>query len=244
MITILPLLLTTGCSGAEQVDVYLFLLGQQQTLSEAHSLSHNFTGAYEPEDTSEWTRAEDTSTSAQALFGELVTMADGTALLQVAGSTYPGTGDKGVWSFAWEDFERGDTVQAYGDSYLYSTEYENSRTDTIALTEGSEPGTFTGTWTTSVVNHLEQAEDDTWSVDVGLSNGQIVIGGQLLVEDDFGTERTASNAGQETDCDGSPCLLSVKTTTDTERTVQAVLTDYSPEDLEQDVDDYGQAQGY
>ncbi len=243
MISTLPLLLATGCS-TEQVEVYLFLLGQEEVLSENTSLSHNFADAYEPDSADDWTRSEDSQASSQALFGELVTLADGTALLQFAGQTYPGVGDKGAWTFEWEDFDRGQTASTHTAGYTYTTDYENSRLDTLSFGEGTESGTLSGTWTTSTVNSLDQAEDDTWSLDVGLSSGQIVIGGLLLVDNGMAGERPASNSGQNTDCTGSPCLLATSTTTESTRIVQAILTDYTPEDLERDSDQYGQNAGY
>jgi len=244
MISILPLLALTGCGNAESVSVYLFFLGQIETLSDNASLSHNFSGAYEPEVTDDWTRAEDTQTSSQALFGELVTVADGTVLLQIAGQTYPGSVDKGAWTFSWEDYDRGTTSDTHVAGYSYTTDYENSRKDTLSLIEDEAAGTLGGTWATTTTVSLDQHEDDTWSTEVGLVNGQIVIGGALLVEDEFGTERAASNTSDETDCTGSPCLLSTSNVTETERIVQGILTDYTPEDLEQDVDDYGQNEGF
>ncbi len=242
MLSTLPILLLTGCS-SEQVEVYLFLIGQEETVSENTSLSHNFTGAYEPADSSDWTSAEDVQTSGSAAFGELISMADGTTLLQVAGQTYVGSGDKGAWTFTWEHYDRGQTADTHSSGYTYTTDYDNSRKDTIGLTEGDD-GTLTGTWDSSQTNRFDQAEDDTWSVDVGLNSGQIQVNGQLLVEDQFGTEAPASNSGQDTDCTGSPCLLDVTTTADTTRVVQGILTDYTPEDLEQDIGDYGQGEGY
>ncbi len=242
MLTTLPLLLMTGCS-SEQVEVYLFFLGQQETLSDSTSVGHNFSGAYEPEDEDDWTRSDDSQVSSQALFGELVTLVDGTALLQVAGQTYPGSGDQGVWTFGWEDFERGQTADTHTAGYTYTTEYESSRVDTISLSEGTEPGTLSGSWETETTVSLDEAETDTWGLDVGITTGQIDGTGLLVVEDQFGNVTTAANTYQETDCDGSPCLLSTKTSTEMSRTLQAILTDYTPEDLEQDLDDFGQNEG-
>ena len=79
---------------------------------------------------------------------------------------------------------------------------------------------------------------------MGLTTGQIVVGGLLLVDDGMTGERPASNSGQDTDCTGSPCLLATSTTTETTRVIQAILTDYTPEDLERDADQYGQDGGY
>jgi hypothetical protein len=243
MLTTLPFLWLTACS-TEQVEVYLFLLGQVEEISDNSSLSHNFTDAYEPDDDSDWSRAEDSKTSARAVFGELVTLVDGSALLQLTGQTFPGTGDKGSWNFNWEDFDRGVTTDTHTAGYTYIRDFNNSRLDEITLVEGSEAGTLSGTWKTTTVNALDQTEDDTWSQDVGMTTGQITVGGQIVVENDFGTEQSASNSGQDTDCDSSPCSLSTETTTVTERTLQAVLTDYGPDDLEQDLDDYGQREGF
>jgi hypothetical protein len=243
MLSTLPLLLMTGCS-TEQVDVYLFLLGQQETLSETTTLTHNFSDAYEPSDADDWTRSDDGQISSQATFGELVTMADGSALLQLGTQTYPGTGDKGAWTFEWEDFDRGQTANTHTAGYTYTTDYENSRLDTLSLTEGTDAGTLSGTWTTTTLNSLDQAEDDTWSLDVGLPIGQIVVGGLLLIDDGVTGERPASNTGQETDCSGSPCLLATSTTVETFRVIQGILTEYTPEDLERDSTDYGQNEGY
>ncbi len=242
MLTALPLLLTTGCS-QEQVDVYLFLLGQIDPVSEGTELTHNFTGGYEPEATSDWTNTEDGSASEQLLFGELVVLADDTALLQIMGSSYPGFGDGGSWTFTWEDYDRGQTSATHDAGYSYITDYENSRKDTIKLSEGDEGG-LNGTWETSTVTGLDQSENDTWGQDVGLPNGQIQVAGRVVKDDGFGNEIPVSNAGTTADCDSSPCILQYTESADTTRTISGVLTDLTPEDLERDVDDYGQQQGF
>ena len=110
--------------------------------------------------------------------------------------------------------------------------------------EGESTDTLTGEWTVTNTTDDTFHEDDTWNTAlVDQSFSQMPLSSYLVVEDQFGNESAASNDPQANDCSSDPCSLSISTSLVQSRDITAVLTDYTADDLDRNLEVSGQPAG-
>ncbi len=234
-----------GCNDASTEQIWAFYLGAAIVDSDSTNLSHNFNGAYEPSDSSDWSQSGDVLESDGLIYGEMVDLANGEQLLVIGGETYLGATVETTTTWSWDHYSEGDSYDSHSAGYAFTQDWSDHTLDQIALNEGDTDGVLTGTWTTTVSTDDFYAEDDTWDTTLtGQANSRIPVSSWLVVEDDFGNESAASNSPVDTDCSGDPCSLSVSTKVVVSRTVKAVETDYTADELDRNLEISGQQAGH
>lgn len=235
---------TLGCSQESSEAIWAFYLGAMVTESDSLNLSHNFDGAYEPNSNSDWTTSGDITESEAIVYGEMVTLSNGEELLVLQNQTYLGATVESTTTWSWDHYSEGNHYESHEQGYAFTQDWNDHSLDAIALTDADTDGVMTGTWTRTTSTDDQFNEDDTWDTALtGQSGTQIPSSGYLVVTDDFDNETAAANSAVATDCTGDPCTLAVSTKLVETRTVKAVRTDYTADDLDRTLDLSGQSAG-
>jgi hypothetical protein len=235
---------SVGCSGDSSEQIWAFYLGVQVVDTDTQSLTHNFDDAYEQDSSSDWSTEGDVTESESIEFVEIVGLGNGETLLILQARTYLGATDGDKTTYSWDRFSEGNSYESHEQGYAYTHDWNDHVINTIVLTETEADGTVEGTWEITVTTDDTYNEDDEWdTTETGQNFSQVPAGTYLVVEDQFDNEIAATNDPNETDCTGDPCSLSVETTLIQTRTVTAVLTEYTADDLDRDVAGAGQPAG-
>lgn len=196
----------------------------------ASTITENVTDADPPEVpgtlTSSWLFEDESIRSDSMVFVQIFDNSDGTAAMQLGDRTWVGQGGDGVTSFEWTRSQE-DTERATNDKagYAYVESQTTAITDTIELTEGADPGTYEGTWTTSQQLVVSAEESDLWDAAAGnyyYTTGQInafiftwLVGG-------------ASNNWDAVDCQSDPCFVTIEQACEGSFDFTLVETDLDP----------------
>ncbi len=232
-----------GCSQDTSEGIWAFYLGAMVTETDSNTLSHNFDGAYEPS-SSDWTTSGDITESEAIVYGEMVTLSNGEDLLVVQNQTYLGATVESTTTWTWDHYSEGNLYESHEQGYAFTQDWSDHTLDQIALTESDTDGVLTGSWTRTSTTDDQLNEDDTWdAIATGQSTSQVPSTSYLVVSDEFDNETPASNSAIESNCTGDPCTLSVSTKLVETRSVKAVLTDYTADDLDRNLEISGQQAG-
>ena len=213
--------MTTGCGmfGGDIEGIWLFYLTAVTEDSECEdSVDHNHEDAElrEEQDDSDWEINESSELSDSIVVGQVVLSDKKNGVLFINGAAYPGTGEKGAWTFKWEGTENTEYEEIYeGADYEYSYEAAIAATQTITMNvDGSAA---TGNVKGDYSSEQEWKEVDEWDdMDCPQCGQQIPFGSYLDVEGDGGpggkpTTVAAYNSVDE-ECNGGECELKVDTT--------------------------------
>ena len=174
----------------------------------------------------------------------MVTLSNGEELLVLQNQTYLGVTVESTTTWSWDHYDEGNLYESHDEGYTFTQDWSDHTLDQIALTESDTNGVMTGSWTRTTSTDDEFNEDDSWDASLtGQSNSQIPSTSYLVVSDEFDNETPASNSAMASDCTGDPCMLSVSTKLVETRTVKAVLTDYTADDLDRNLEMTGQQAG-
>ncbi|GEM_PF-2156004 len=236
---------TLGCSSEELTEeIWAFYLKAQITETDSENLSHNFDGAYQPSDASDWTSSADPEESQSIEYAEMVALGNGESLLVLRNRTYLGATTEQTTTWSWDRYSEGNSYESHEQGYAFTQDWNDHTLNQINLTQGDVDGVLTGDWTVTVTTDDVFQEDDTWDTALtGQTQSQLPAATYLVEEDDLGNETAVSNSSVDTDCTSSPCTLTVSTTLVLTRDVKAVLTDYTADDLDRNLEAAGQQAG-
>jgi len=241
-LALLPLLLTLGCNSNE--DIWLLQMPFVTDPTCDTTVTHNFTGAYEPTDTTEsdWTIDETSDKSPALVFVQISMESKDAATLLMGNQAWPGTSpDKDHWKFSWTGSNTADSNSDNVNGYTFTESRNDQSVETIDITfDGS---TATGTWETDTNQDDQWSETDEWDTSVGLSAGQIPANLYLVVDTSTTTGMPVRNAPDFADCDAANCSLKVQATCTESRDFTGTLTGYTTEDAYQQLVGAGQPYG-
>jgi hypothetical protein len=213
----LPLVLFLAGCATTPWGTWAFSLAVTEPVGDecARTVSHNFTGAHEPADTTvideSWSTSSASAYSETLFFGRLEESGQG-AVLIVGAEALPGSQDEaGKWTFSWRGRQESDDTATHASGYDYAHHYE--ATSTLLVKGSFNTETFTGAWTTESTSREKWDESDTWSDEavayVG-ENGESPVGTYLVLTGGDGVEVAANNARSAYDCENTGCTLSVE----------------------------------
>jgi hypothetical protein len=230
---VLPLvLLATGCAQGPS-GIWLLEVPWQDGSACDDAITENFLEAYVPGEStgapSEWTFGDDYKGADSISFVQIETYGDGSAVLVVGATPYPGVqeGDDWVFSFqsAVSDAEWADHESGYG--WKVTSNQSSDTTFTFTMGDGDTAAVEVEGESTAVT--LWQ-ESDEWSVDdVGVGS-HFSFDDYLVYDDpDFGAE-PQDNDYDVDDCEGGVCELRFSTTCASSGEYTATRTDYDNSD--------------
>lgn len=221
-----------GCAG-NQTTIWLIDVAPTTGASSDTSCTESFIDGECPVDatapTSDWTTVETSSYSDMLFFAEVIEGPGKDGWLVVQGSIVPGIRDGKSWTFIWDDFSEGETVDTHTSGYFYREYAHDATTTTMTMTAD---GGARASGTMHVVSEStdEYGESDTWNADdVGMSNGQLRAYNYL--------QGNASNDSQDVDCTGD-CQITLTATSTIDMTFTATAT-HADEDSFDAIQDAG-----
>lgn len=201
----------------------------------ATTLSHNYTGAYEPLDPADdpsWSAETTATVSNEVFYGRIEGTEDGSAVMIFNSETLIGTrGNGDLWTFAWENTEAGEVIDTHSSGYQFDWLFDDTATTRVSGTFADNK--FTGSWAEESESTDKYTESDTWSDEAAAyvgTTGLTPAGTYLLVMDAYGTETAASNTYTTYDCDAAGCALTVQAVCGYQYDLTGVLTDFVPDD--------------
>ncbi len=210
------LLLLSGCATAPW-GTWSFSIALTEPVGDecATSVSHNFTGADVPADTTttdeSWTTSGTETWSESMFFGRIEESGQG-AMMIVGTEALPGSQDEaGEWTFSWTGEEAGNDLASHASGYDYA--YTREATATLRVKGTFNNETFTGTWASESTSREKWDESDTWSDEAAAyvgDNGETPAGTYLVLTDAAGAQVAANNARLAYDCENTGCTLSVE----------------------------------
>lgn len=214
------LLLLSACATSPS-GVWMFRLAVEPVPDDACavSVSHNLEDAETPdedEDESDWEEEAEATFSEQVFFGLIEDSGDG-AVLVLGDLAWPGTGEKGSWTFSWttESWDQTRTTHASG----YQFEHSQDQTVITELVGTFDGDAMTGEWHEQTELYDSWLESDLWSeeaAEVVGENGEMPVGTYLETEEWVETKKggkekvvAASNTREGEECSSESCTLSV-----------------------------------
>ncbi len=198
------------------------------------SVSHNFAGAEEPEESDEetpWTEETTTEETPSVFFGRVEEAGQGLVLL-VGTEVYPGTvGDDGITEFSWEGSESGSYKKTHASGYAYTNAYDDGSAQSVKGTFNNDA--FAGTFSTSTTAFDKFDESDTWSDEAALAigdQGAIPSSAYLILRDGMGNIQPVVNTRGAYDCDSAGCTLTVESSCVFTYDLSGQLTDFEDDD--------------
>lgn len=239
LLLVLPLALaSTGCTNTI-TGIWMMQISYPAADTCVDTISHNFTGATVPSDTTDtadgWTQDDSETRTDELTFVQVETTGKDTAVLIMGSQAWPGTmSDKGHYTFAWSGSDEQLQDSSHDSGYTYT--YSSSALSEEQLVLVMDQGLGSGTWESTSTNDQSWLESDTWSKDLPFARGAIPAGDYLVVEGTQGKkgpkpqETPASNGRDDSDCDADNCTLTVTTTCDDSLDVVLTQTDFSDDD--------------
>lgn len=235
---------TMGCAETSSEQIWAFYLGALITDTDSQSVEHNFSDAYEPDSTSDWTTEGEQTESPAITFGEIVGLGNGQTMLVIQNRTFLGAIGEGSTAYSWDRYSEGNSYESHEQGYVYTQDWDDHVTNVITLAETDSAAVLTGAWVITTTTDDEFNEDDTWDIGLtGQSASQIPASAYLVKDGVTGGTMAASNSATASDCDSDPCRLAVTTKLVQSRTVEAVLTNYTADELDRTLETSGQAAG-
>lgn len=233
---ILALALVTGCSnGAPAAGIWLVQVDYDADAGVecTSDIVENFTVGYVPEadapDESAWTFQQSTTGSDTLMFAQIEHTSPDQGLMIMGDRILPGEWDGTDWTFSWDDASGNTETSEHESGYKYSETSESSAKVTVKFTPG-KGGAAAGKLTASGNTSESWTESDEWdTLEIVGFTGQIPSSDYLVYEEDD-WEYSQVNRGDDSDCEGDVCRLSVATACAGSNTFSATLTDYSEED--------------
>lgn len=198
------------------------------------TVTHNFAGAHEPEESSQetpWTEESTSSQSSSVFFGRVEESGQGLVLL-VGTEVYPGKNNEdGSSEFSWKGTESGTYDKTHASGYAFAQAYEDQYTETVKGTFNND--VFTGTFSQGLASFDKWDESDTWSDEAAIvvtDTGAIPAWSYLVLTDGMGNEQPVTNTRGAYDCDSAGCTLSVESACAYSYDLTGQLTDIEDDD--------------
>ncbi|MCK6505539.1 hypothetical protein L6R53_19440 [Myxococcota bacterium] len=224
----IAVLLATGCTSNE--DIWLLQVPYLLEPTCQTTVTHNFIGAYQPEDgTGRWTEEQLSERSDALYFAQISFLDAQTATMVLGGEVWPGTSsEKGEWEFAWTGEADDRLSREHAEGYRYTEQKYAQVVETISLSIDGKTGS--GSWDVDSVLDDTYTETDQWDVSVGLSEGTIPAGAWLVVDDEFADGVPVTNLADQAECADATCQLRVQDSCQESRDFEATLTGYTAEE--------------
>lgn len=236
-----------GC-GADPVGTWMFYREVPQFTGDecATSVSHNFTGAYEPPEATQdlsWQSDTTSTVSEEVFFGRIEATANALVLI-IGNDAFPGAEkDGGSYEFTWVGEDNDVVEQQHVTGYKFVA--DTTSTATVRITGTFSKDGFSGNWDVETSTLASYTESDTWSAEAAAyfgTTGQIPASSYLLRLDSTGAEAAAYNDQTAYDCSAAECSLTVQDGCAWRYPLVGVATELAPDDAGW-VDDAGQPAG-
>lgn len=195
-------LASTGCNSQ---TVWLLKFEKTGTPSCESGIEHNFTSAFVPTTSSDWTDVSEVQRANDIAFAQLIEAGRGVGILVMGDQAFPGERSGNDWLFTWTDAVGTADGQQHSSGYGYF-EYTETTTE-WDITLDTKRGETTGELEQNDLLRYTWRESDTWADSAAATvgyTGQIPSEEMLLINDpELGGDVPASNRADTDDCDTS-----------------------------------------